>query len=68
MAKLQDKDNYQKLTKEKDKALAGLRHQESEEVKENWNSLKAITFDPALSVLGKPNRKHRVGSTTVTRS
>ena len=57
--KLLDKDNQQKLTKGKDMALTGSQHQESEDVKENWNSLKAITYDSAVSVLGKPNRKHQ---------
>ena len=67
--KLRDKDNQQKLTKEKDKALAGLQNHETEDVKENWNSLKAITYDTAVNVLGKPNRKlPRIGSTAVKRS
>ena len=57
--KLRDKDNQQKLTKEKDKALAGLQNHETEDVKENWNSLKAITYDTAVNVFGKPNRKHQ---------
>ena len=33
--KLRDKDNQHKLTKEKDKALTGLQHHETEDVKEN---------------------------------
>ena len=47
------------MTKEKDKALAGLQHPESEDVEENWNSLKAITYDTVVNVFGKPNRKHK---------
>ena len=67
--KLRDKDDQQKLTKEKDKALAGLQNHETEDVKENWNSLKAITYDTAVNVLGKPNRKLTgISSTAVTRS
>lgn len=52
--KLRDKDIQQKLTKKKDRAFAGLKHQESEDVEVNWNSLKTITYDTAESVLGKP--------------
>ena len=37
--KLRDKDNQHKLTKKQDKALAGLQNHETEDVKENWNSL-----------------------------
>ena len=55
--KLRDKDIQQKLTKKKDKALAGLQHQESEDDEVNWNSLKTITYDTAESVLGKPNHQ-----------
>lgn len=42
-----------------DKALARLQHQESKDGEENWNSLNAITYDTAVSVLGEPNRKHQ---------
>ena len=35
------------------KVLAGLEHQQSEVVEENWNSLKATTLDTAFSVLAK---------------
>ena len=67
--KLRDKDNQHKLTKKQDKALAGLQNHETEDVKENWNSLKAITYDTAVNVLGKPSRKlTRIGSTAVKRS
>ena len=67
--KLRDKDNQHKLTKEKDKALAGLQNHETEDVKENWNSLKAITYETAVNVLGKPNPNlPRIGSTAVKRS
>ena len=39
--KLRDKNNQQKMNKEIDRALAGLQHQESEVVEENWNSFKS---------------------------
>ena len=42
-----------------DKTLAGLQHQESEIVEENWSSLEATKYDTALSVLGKSNCKHQ---------
>ena len=42
-----------------DKALARLHHQESEDGKENWNSINAITYDTSVSVLSEPNRKHQ---------
>lgn len=45
--------------KEMDKTLAGLQHQESEIVEENWSSLEAAIYDTALSVLGKSNCKHQ---------
>lgn len=51
--KLRDKDKQQRLEKEMDKVLAGLQHQQSEVVEENWNSLKATTLATAFSVLGK---------------
>ena len=53
LMKLRDKDKQQKLKKEMDKVLAGLQHQQSEVVEENWNSLKASTLDTAFSVLAK---------------
>ena len=56
--KLRVKDNQPRLTKKMDKALARLQHQESEDGEENWNSLNAITYDTAVSVLGELNRKH----------
>ena len=49
--KLRDKDIHQKLTKKKDRAFAGLKHQESEDVEVNWNCFKTITYDTAESVL-----------------
>ena len=39
--KLRDKNNQQKMNMEIDRALAGLQHQESEIVEENWNSFKS---------------------------
>ena len=41
-----------------DKALARSQHLQSE-TEENWNSLRATTYDTALSVLGKLGRKHQ---------
>ena len=41
-----------------DEALAGSQHLQSE-TEENWNSLRATTYDTALSVLGKLGRKHQ---------
>ena len=48
------------MKKEMHKALAGLKHQESEVVEENW-FLKATTYDTALrlSDFGKSSRKHQ---------
>lgn len=46
--------------KDMDKTLAGLQHQESEIVEENWSSLEVTIYNSALSVLGKSNCKHQV--------
>ena len=45
--------------KEMDKTFAGLQHQGSEIVQENWSSLEANIYDTGLSVLDKSNCKHQ---------
>lgn len=54
--------------KDMNKSLAGLQHQESEIVQENWSSLEAPIYDTALSVLVNPIANTRIGSMILTRS
>ena len=64
--KLRDKDKQHKLKKKMYQVLAGLQHQQSEVVEENWNSLKATTLDTAFSVLAKSGHI-RISSTILTK-
>ena len=66
LMKLRDKDKQHKLKKKMYQVLAGLQHQQSEVVEENWNSLKATTLDTAFSVLAKSGHI-RIGSTILTK-